>query len=140
MKGKPWTVDEEKKLKELVMAKTPLAAIAKMLDKAEGAVRQKIRRLGVEVVEQKKIACTTTSKFVLPKDLISIEESLLTLSGAILTLKISGLDKAEVLRLRGIIVGCKIYQEKLANYMNYRELEAELFDLREKYEAATKKS
>jgi len=36
-------------------------------------MRQKIRRLGLEVVEQERSVCTTTS-IVMPKDLPSVEE------------------------------------------------------------------
>ncbi len=54
------------------------------LCKPEEAVRQKIRRLGLEVVEQKKIVCSTTS---LPKELPSVEETLKTLSAALTSLE-----------------------------------------------------
>ena len=61
MEGKPWSPELEKELTDIVDAKTSLFAIAKKLGKPEEAVRQKIRRLGLEVVEQKKIVCSTTS-------------------------------------------------------------------------------
>ena len=61
VEGKPWSPELEKELTDIVDAKTSLFAIAKKLGKPEEAVRQKIRRLGLEVVEQKKIVCSTTS-------------------------------------------------------------------------------
>ena len=61
MEGKPWSPELEKELTDLVAAKTSLFAIAKKLGKPEEAVRLKIHRLGLEVVEQKKIVCSTTS-------------------------------------------------------------------------------
>ena len=62
------------------------------------------------------------------------------LHAAVIGLKTKGLDKTEVIRLRGIIAGCKVYEELLADYIDYRGLEAELLDLREKYEFLSKKT
>ncbi len=139
MKGKPWEPEQEKRLKEFVAAKVPLAVIAKNLCKPEEAVRQKIRRLGLEVVEQKKIICSTTSQ-KLPVELPSIEEMLKKLVAAVYALETPGLDKSEVLRLRGIIAGVNSYQGLLAEYLDYRGLEAELIEWRTKYAEFTKKS
>ena len=61
MEGKPWSPELEKELTDLVAAKTSLFAIARKLSKPEEAVRLKIHRLGLEVVEQKKIVYSTTS-------------------------------------------------------------------------------
>jgi hypothetical protein len=137
VKGKPWEPEQEKRLKELVNAKTPLTVIAKSLGKPEEAVRQKIRRLGLEVVEQKKIICSTTSQ-KLPAELPSIEEMLKKLVAAVIGLETPGLDKSEVLRLRGIIAGVNSYQGLLADYLDYRGLEAELVEWRQKYELLSK--
>jgi aspartate aminotransferase-like enzyme len=75
VKGKPWGTEEEKQLKALVKAKMPLSVIAAKFKKSEEAMRQKIRRLGLEVVEQDRSVCTTTS-IPLPKELPSVEEAL----------------------------------------------------------------
>ena len=139
MKGKPWSSEEEKQLRDLVAVKTPLVVIAKGLGKPEGAVCQKIRRLGLEVVEQRKNVCTTTSSELLPKELFSVEDILRELHAAVAGLKTPGLDKTEVLRLRGIIAGCKVYEEMLAEYMDYRSLEAEILEWRAKYADLAKK-
>jgi len=139
-KGKPWSPELEKALSDLVAAKTSLAVIAKKLGKPEEAVRVKIRRLGLEVVDQrKKISRSTTSTdLVLPEELFSVEEILKELHAAVMGLKAPGLDKTEVIRLRGIIAGCKVYKEMLVDYMDYRGLEAELMEWKAKYEALSK--
>ncbi len=139
MKGKPWSLEEEKQLKDLVAAKTSLPVIAKNLNKPEEAVRQKIRRLGLEVVEHKKIICSTTSQ-KLPDELPSVEEMLKKLVAAVCDLEKPGWDRSEILRLRGIVAGVNSYQGLLADYLDYRGLEAELLDLRLKYELLSKKA
>lgn len=137
-KGKPWNLELEKKLKALVEANTSLAVIAKTMGKPEDAIRQKIRRLGLEVVEHKKIICTTTSQ-KLPPELPSIEEMLKKLVAAVNGLETPGLEKSEILRLRGIIAGVNSYQGLLADYLDYRRLEAELIEWKNKYAEFTKK-
>ena len=76
----------------------------------------------------------------LPAELPSVEETLKTLAAALKALEDSRLKRDDILRYRGIISGAKIYKELLADYINYRALEAELLELRDKYEALAKKS
>jgi hypothetical protein len=139
-KGKPWSIELVKELRNLVEAKTSLTVIAEKLGKPEEAVRIKVRRLGLEVVDQrKKFRCsTTTAELVLPEELFSVEEVLKELHAAVLGLKAPGLDKTEVIRLRGIIAGCKVYKEMLVDYMDYRGLEVELIKWQTKYESLSK--
>ena len=94
----------------------------------------------VEVVEQKKIVCSTTSSgLTLPQELPSVEQALKTLSADLTALETPGLDKSEVSRLRGIIAGVNSYQGLFADYMDYRGLEAELMEWGKKYEQLTSK-
>jgi hypothetical protein len=140
VKGKPWSPELEKELTDLVAVKTSLFVIAKKLGKPEEAVRQKIRRLGLEVVEQKRIVCSTTSsELTMPQELPSVEQALKTLSAALTALETPGIEKSEVMRLRAIIQGAKVYKELVADYMDYRGLEAELLEFRKKYEQLTSK-
>jgi hypothetical protein len=74
MKGKPWTVEEEKQLKEFVKAGAPLEVIAAKLGRRVGAVAIKCQRLGLKVVVAK--GYITTTSIQLPKELLSIEEAL----------------------------------------------------------------
>jgi hypothetical protein len=141
VKGKPWTPEEEKQLRMMLQENKSVRVIAKALDKTRDSVRIKIARLEV-VVQAEKITRTTTScpGLVLPGELPSVEDTLKTLSAALKTLETPGLEKSDVLRLRGIIAGAKVYKELLADYVDYRGLEAELLELREKYEELSKKS
>jgi ribonucleotide monophosphatase NagD (HAD superfamily) len=143
LRGKSWLPGEEKRLRELIGDKKPLTVIAETLGKSMEAVRVKIRRLGLVVVDREKnnfCSTTTTARLVLPSELFSVEEVMKELHAAVAGLKTSGLDKTEVMRLRGIIGGCKVYKEMLADYLDYRGLELELLTLRERYEALAEKA
>jgi hypothetical protein len=143
LKGKTWTQDEERQLRQLVEEKASLEGISKALGKSLEAVRVKIYRLGLEVDEQrKKNSCssTTTAQLTLPSELFSIEDIVKELHAAVAGLKTPGLDKTDVIRLRGIIAGCKVYKEMLADYLNYRGLEVEMLEYKRKYEDLSKKA
>src|SRR4030065_558195 len=59
----------EEALKGLVEAKTPLSVIAEKLGVSEEPARAKIRRLGLEEVEQRKNACSSSSELIMPEEL-----------------------------------------------------------------------
>ena len=123
MKGKPWTREQEKQLRELVKAGGSLKAIATELKKSIGAVKAKMQRLGLEVVVPMKKSVVTTTSLELPTDLPSVEEQMLVLAGALKELQKGGLDKSDVMRLRSIIAGVKAYKELFADYVDYRGIE-----------------
>ncbi len=137
-KGKPWTVEEEKQLQQLLQEDRSVRAIAKTLGKTRDCVRMKIARLGLDVVVQGKSQRTTTSSLERPSELPSVEEALKTLSAALKALETPGLDQAETLRLRSIIQGVKIYKELFAEYIDIRGFEAEVLELRQKLAEAAK--
>jgi superfamily II RNA helicase len=126
----------------MVEARNSVRVIARTLGKTRDGVRMKIARLGLEVVVQPKTSerTTTTSEFASPKDLPSIEEALKTLNTALERLKTPGLEQSEVLRLRSIIQGVKIYQELFADYADYRGIETRLIELEAKYGVLTQKT
>src|SRR5512134_2235228 len=109
MKGKPWTVEEEKQLKQMLAENRSVRVIAKALGKTRDCVRIKIARLGLEVVVQgEKSARTTTTNLTLPAELPSVEEQMKVSAAAMKALETPGLDKTEILRLRTIVQGVKI--------------------------------
>ena len=107
-KGKPWTIEEEKQLRQMLKVNKSISVIAKALGKSVDSVRKKIARLELVVVVQPKSKRTTTSNLVLPEDLPTVKEQLKVLSAALKELETPGLDQSEVLRLRSIIQGVKI--------------------------------
>ena len=71
----------------------------------------------------KKTAGTTTSLDV-PEDLPSVETVLKVGASALESLKTSGLSNTEVMRLRAVVQSAAVYQVKIADYMDYRGIEA----------------
>ena len=80
------------------------------------------------------------AKLILPKELPSIEEALKKLSAALDAMETPGLDQTEMARLHKIVLGVKIYKELFVDYVKYRELEAEVSELKRKLESDKKSS
>lgn len=125
-KGKPWRVEDERQLKRLREEGKTVAEIALRMHKSPGAIKQKLRRLGLKVVTLKNSGATTTSELIMPEELISVEEALKELVAAMNALKTPGLSRTEVMRLRTLIQTSGLYQKRLAEYMQYREVEVKV--------------
>jgi aspartate aminotransferase-like enzyme len=138
-RGKPWTAEEEKQLKELLDAGHPLSVVAERLHRKPTAVSMKIKRLGLEVVVTESRRSTTTTEVKLPEELPSVEEALRMLAGALERSCQPGLDKVEVQRLQVVATLARTYKDILADYLDYRRVEAELLELRQKYEELAKR-
>lgn len=138
VRGKAWSADEEKQLRQLLAEGKSIRVVARTLDKTRDCVRMKVARLGLDVVVQKKTdvsaRTTTTDDLPLPKELPSVEEALLILAGALEASKSKGLDKVEVRRLAVVARLAQTYERILANYVNYRAIEAKVAEMEEKYE------
>jgi len=141
MKGKPWTVEEEKQLRALAVDGESLRGISIALAKSPESVRAKMKRLGLEVDKRQAAdSRSSTSTVVLPEDLISAEEALKMLVGAMKLACTSGLKKVEVQRLQVVATLAKTYSEKLTEFLDWRGLEQRLFELEAKYAELAKKS
>jgi biotin operon repressor len=94
------SVEEEKQLRKLVVAGGSFDAISRELQKSPEAVRAKIKRLGLEVDKQQATGSrSSTSNSIVPEELISAEEALKMLVGALKMACTPGLSKTEVTRL-----------------------------------------
>ncbi len=134
LKTKPWTPAEEDKLRQLLKTNHSARSIARIMGKNRECVGMKIARLGLDVVvtEQKDSGVTTTSRLTtlkLPAELPSVEEQLKVLAAALEALRSPCIDKIDVLQMRAIIQGVRVYQELLAEYVDYRGIEAKIVDL-----------
>jgi len=139
MPGKLWTVEEEQKLKMLIDEHEPLDLIASKLGKSKGAVHEKSKRLGLRVVVKNRRQKTTTC-LQLPKELPSVEEALTILAGALKAAANPGLDRVEVQRLQTVATLARTYKELLADYIDYRGIEAKLVELEAKYAKLARKA
>jgi len=137
-KGKPWTPEEEAKLKQMVACGENLESISTKLGKTENAVIQKCRRLGLVVEGAKRY--TSSSSIPLPAELPSPEEALKMLAGALKAATQPGLDKVEVQRLQVVATLARTYDHLLANYVRYRDIEAKLVELEKKYAQLAEKA
>lgn len=143
-KGKPWPTEDEGKLKDQVKTGVSMEAIVSSFGNryTRNAVYQKMIDLGLKE-EEERIHDTSSSikaKLTLPQELPSIEEQLKKLSAALDALETPGLDRTETARLNTIILGVKIYKELFVDYVKYRELEAEVSELKRKLESDKKSS
>ncbi len=127
MVGKRWTVAQEAELQALVDGGADVEAVAAKLQKTPGAVIVKCQRLGLPL----KVVGYVKSPVALPRELPSVEEALRMLAGALRAAVKPGLDKVEVQRLQAVATISKTYKELLADYINYREIEAKLKEMQE---------
>jgi hypothetical protein len=141
-KGKTWSADDERKLQDWYKSETTdirVLAFNFNFEYTEEAIRQKLLKLGLLREQSENLPCCLSTNIELPQELPSIEEVLKSLVVALETLKTPGLDRNEVLRLRGIIAGAKVYHERFSEYAHYRQLEEELLEARKKYAELRKK-
>jgi hypothetical protein len=129
-KGLPWTPEEEAQLKKLIDAKTPIDVVAATLRKTETAILVKCQRLGILVGNP---SYSTASALPLPAELPSVEEALKRLAGALEASCAPGLSKVEVQRLQVVATLSRAYKDILADYLDYRAIEAKLNDMEAKY-------
>jgi DNA repair ATPase RecN len=129
-KGLPWNIQEEIQLKNLIESNKSVKVVAQILNRTPTAIMLKCQRLGLTPSDQ-----ITKDALPLPDELPSIEETLKALAGALKAAKEPGLNKVEVQRLQAIANLSRTYKEILSDYINYREIEAKLADMEEKYNA-----
>jgi DNA repair ATPase RecN len=106
-----------------------METIAANLKRKPDAIYVKCLRLGLT---QKRHSASINVP--LPKELPSVEEAIKKLAAALETASTPGLDRVEVQRLQVVANLAKAYEETLAHYLNYREIEAKLNDMEAKYE------
>jgi hypothetical protein len=126
-KGKRWTPQEEAELKALVEANKQVQEIAAKFGKQPGAIFIKCQRLGLKLQSKGYV----NTAVPIPKELLSIEEALKMIVGALKTAVKPGLDKIEVQRLQAVAAIVKTYKEVLSDYINYREIEIKLKEMEE---------
>jgi len=126
-----WTREEEVKLLELwKKGITDLNVLAKELGRKPLAVERKLQRMAVVVSKQKFQRTTTTE--IKSKDLLTHEEALKLLAGAIKSLQQPGQDKLELQRLRILVDAIQTYDSVLEKFERWVEIESRLLEMDEK--------
>jgi hypothetical protein len=142
VKGRPWDIDEERQLRQLVEEGQSVDEISRLMVKTQDAIKQKMfdLKLKEKRVGASRKAVFSSSKLELPAELPTVEETLQILAAALRKGAEAGLDKEEVQRLQVVATLAKTYKEIFADYLDYRGLEGLLVELEEKYDALIKKS
>jgi len=123
--GKVWTAQEEAELNELVNANLNIDEIASKLKKTPKAVITKSQRLGLRLQTEGYVNISIP----IPKELLSVEEALKMLAGALKASVEPGLNRLEVQRLQTVANISKTYKELLADYVHYRDVERKLEEM-----------
>ena len=77
MPGKLWKREEERLLRSLwESGVNDIKLLAEKINRSEGAIREKLKRMGLRVVVHKKSAPQTTTRGLVPSDLLTHEQTL----------------------------------------------------------------
>ena len=129
-----WSVEEERQLVDMVETGMPLKDICEVFHRSPEAVKLKIRRLGLKSVahasEGSKLLSTTTTGLpeIKPKQLLTMEEMLKLLMGAVELLRQPGISGLELKRCRTIVSMARSYLSMLQIYEHVVDLEQRIVD------------
>jgi len=124
-----WTAQETAQLRELWEQTHDLNSIAEAMNKSVEAVRMKLKRLGLRDDDQLQEQRSTTRESVLPVDIMTHEEVLKILAGAIARLQQPDLEKREVMQLRVLADMAKTYDSLLEKFERWVEVEAKILEM-----------
>jgi len=126
-----WTREEKAKLLKLVKKGiTDFDVLAKELDRKPSAVEKKLKRVGVVVGKNRRQKTTTTA--IKSKGLLTHEQALKVLAGALEALRKSGQDKLELQRLRILVDAVHTYDGVLEKFEKWTEIESRLLEMDKK--------
>jgi len=138
VKGKPWSRRNEKRLREMVEEGASVEALAEAFNREPDAIRMKLKRLGLKVVVQKFQKSRTTTSALLPGDILTHEQALRILAGAIQKAGEPGLDKLEIMRLKALVDAAKTYDSVLEKFERWVEIESRLLEMDKKIQELQK--
>ena len=131
MPGKLWKPEEEQLLRQLWESGVHnFKLLAEKVNRSEGAIREKINRMGLRVVISAVHKTTTPVSFKEP--LLTHEEVLQVLAGAIKKGGQPKLDKVEIMRLKVLIDAAKTYDSDLEKFERWIEIESRLLEMDKK--------
>ncbi|MDH5267390.1 MAG: hypothetical protein OEW62_06885, partial [Candidatus Bathyarchaeota archaeon] len=130
-----WTVEQIKTLIEMLDEGRPIEEMAEKLHRSIDAVVLKAKRLGVDIPEKCRAknrnikvtkigATTTTLPAIKPaKELLTMEEMLKVLMGALKLLQQPGISSLELKRCRAVVSMARSYLSMLKTYERMADLE-----------------
>ena len=122
-----WTRKEEARLVELWRKGIrDFEVLGKELGRTSRAIEMKLQRLGVVEVER-KISSTTTA--VTSRELLTHEEALKLLAGALAALQEPDQDRLELQRLRILVNALQTYDSTLEKFERWVEIEDRLLEM-----------
>ena len=122
-----WTRQEEARLVELWRKGiTDFEVLGREMGRTRRAIEMKLKRLGV-VVRQEFSRTTTTA--IEGRDLLTHEETLKILAGALEALREPGLDRLELQRLRILADIAQTYDGVLEKFERWVEIERRLLEM-----------
>lgn len=126
-----WTRAEEARLVDLWKKGIhDFQVLSKELGRKPRAIEMKLKRLGVVVLKQKNSHTTTTA--IASKDILTHEEAVKILAGAIEALRKPGQDRLELQRLRILVDAVQTYDSVLEKFERWVEIEARLLEMDKK--------
>jgi len=144
VRGKPWSVDEERALRELVLAGKSVPEIAGLLGKSRNGVENKMYGLNLRLKKHKNRCAPASSpersvfsseKLIAPSELPNVEEAVRLLAAALLKSAEPGLSMEEIRRLQVVADLAVRYKKVFADYMDYRGIEKRVEDIEKRLEA-----
>lgn len=126
-----WTRKEEARLRDLWEKgiRDP-EVLSKELKRPVGGIKKKLERLGLVVVKKPKRKTTTT--VLLSKDILTHEQALKILAGAVESLRQPDQDKVELQRLRILVDAIHTYDSVLEKFERWVEIEERLLEMDKK--------
>jgi len=132
MPGKYWKPEEEQLLRQLWESGVhDVKLLADKIGRSKNAIKQKLWRMGLLVVETAPRKSVTTTSVPLGKGLLTHEEALKVLAGALEALRKPGQDKLELQRLRILVDAIHTYDSVLEKFEHWVEFEAQLSEMAE---------
>lgn len=128
-----WTRKEEARLRDLwEKGIRDLEVLSKELKRPAGGIEKKVERLGLVVVKKQKRKTTTTVS--LGRDILTHEQALKILVGAIEALRKPDQDKLELQRLRILVDAIHTYDSVLEKFEGWVQIEERLLEISKKIE------
>ena len=139
MPGKLWKPEEEQLLRQLWESGVhDVKLLTQKINRSEGAIREKLKRMGLRVVVSPPRKKVTTTPVPLSKGLLTHEKVLQVLAGAIKKAGEPGLDKLEIMRLKILVDAAKTYDSVLEKFEGWVQIEQRLLEMDKKIEELRK--